>query len=142
MLQRSRRAIGPVWRTPMGESGMISLLGPDALEFVLQESRRRVLECARLGVLHRPGFPGAIMAMDGDEHRYQRRIMQVAFRKPALRTYLEQMGPAIDLGLGAWMPARDSFEPQRDVPASEAAHPGSCGFGVHGSRISAAAPRS
>ena len=42
--------------------------------------------------------------MDGDDHRYQRRIMQVAFRKSALRTYLEQMGPAIDFGINAWLP--------------------------------------
>jgi cytochrome P450 len=94
---------GPVWRTPMGEGGMISMLGPDALELVLK-NRDGIFSSARgwqffIGRV----FPGAIMAMDGDEHRYQRRIMQVAFRKPALRAYLEQMAPAIDTGLEAWL---------------------------------------
>src|ERR1700674_331606 len=98
---------GPIWRIAIGRGGMISLLGPDALEFVWK-NRDGAFSSARgwapyIGKV----FPGAIMAMDGDEHRYQRRIMQVAFRKSALRTYLEQMSPAIDLGLTAWLPANE-----------------------------------
>ncbi|HEX3602660.1 MAG TPA: cytochrome P450 [Steroidobacteraceae bacterium] len=94
---------GPAWKIAIGRGGMISLLGPDALEFVWK-NRDGAFSSARgwepyIGKV----FPGAIMAMDGDQHRYQRRIMQVAFRKPALRTYLEQMSPAIDLGLSGWM---------------------------------------
>jgi len=96
---------GPVWKVAIGRGGMIQLLGPDALEFVWK-NRDGAFSSARgwepyIGKV----FPGAIMAMDGDQHRYQRRIMQVAFRKPALRTYLEQMGPAIDAGIEAWIPA-------------------------------------
>jgi cytochrome P450 len=95
---------GPAWRVAIGRSGMISLLGPDALEFVWKN--RDGAFSNKLGWEPYIGrvFPGAIMGMDGDEHRYQRRIMQVAFRKSALRTYLEQMGPAIALGVGAWLP--------------------------------------
>jgi cytochrome P450 len=93
---------GPVWRTSV-RGGIINMVGPDALEFVLK-NRDGAFSNARgwhpfIGKV----FPGAIMAMDGDEHRYQRRIMQVAFRKSALRTYLEQMGPAIEVGIGAWL---------------------------------------
>jgi cytochrome P450 len=104
-LMRLEKIHGQVWRTPMGLGGaMISMLGPDALEFVLK-NRDGAFSSARgwqpfIGKV----FPGAIMAMDGDDHRYQRRIMQVAFRKSALRTYLEQMGPAIDFGINAWLP--------------------------------------
>ena len=98
---------GSAWKIAIGRGGMISLLGPDALEFVWK-NRDGAFSSARgwepyIGKV----FPGAIMAMDGDEHRYQRRIMQVAFRKSALRTYLEQMSPAIDLGLTAWLPANE-----------------------------------
>lgn len=95
---------GNVWRTPMGKGGMISMLGPDALELVLKNrdgafSSKRGWE-PFIGKV----FPGAIMAMDGDEHRYQRRIMQVAFRRSALKTYLEQMAPPIAAGIDAWIP--------------------------------------
>jgi cytochrome P450 len=95
---------GPIWKVAIGKSGMISMLGPDALEFVWK-NREGAFSSARgwepyIGRV----FPGAIMAMDGDEHRYQRRIMQVAFRKSALRTYLDEMNPAIDAGVRSWMP--------------------------------------
>jgi cytochrome P450 len=107
---------GPIWRIAIGRGGMISLLGPDALEFVWK-NRDGAFSSARgwapyIGRV----FPGAIMAMDGDEHRYQRRIMQVAFRKPALRTYLAQMSPAIDAGIEAWMPATDHSAARRMFP--------------------------
>src|SRR5277367_3444776 len=108
---------GPVWRTPMGIGGsIISMLGPDALEFVLK-NRDGAFSSARgwfpfIGKV----FPGAIMAMDGDEHRYQRRIMQVAFRKSALRAYLEEMGPAIDFGINAWLPPDEASATRQMYP--------------------------
>ena len=107
---------GSAWKIAIGRGGMISLLGPDALEFVWK-NRDGAFSSARgwepyIGKV----FPGAIMAMDGDEHRYQRRIMQVAFRKPALRTYLEQMSPAIDLGLASWLPANEDSAQRQMFP--------------------------
>jgi cytochrome P450 len=116
-LMRMEKVHGPVWRTPMGLGGaIISMLGPDALEFVLK-NRDSAFSNARgwfpfIGRV----FPGAIMAMDGDEHRYQRRIMQVAFRKSALRTYLEQMAPAIDFGIGAWLEPHDRSATRQMYP--------------------------
>ena len=107
-LFRHEAQFGPVWRTPFGKTGVISLLGPDAFEFVVK-NRDNVFSSA-LGWEFYIGrvFPGAIMAMDGDQHRYQRRIMQVAFRKSALRSYLEQMAPAIDAGIAAWLPQKEA----------------------------------
>jgi cytochrome P450 len=106
-LNKVEKVHGSVWMNRVGGMSMISMTGPDALEFVWKN--RDGAFSSELGWQPYIGrvFPGAIMAMDGDEHRYQRRIMQVAFRKSALRTYLEQMGPAIDLGLGAWMPSNE-----------------------------------
>ncbi|MGH8179169.1 MAG: cytochrome P450 [Steroidobacter sp.] len=103
MVQRLEQRHGPAWRSQMGRLRIVNLLGPDALEFVLR-NRDGAFSSARgwefyIGRV----FPGAIMAMDGDEHRYQRRIMQVAFRKPALRAYLDQMAPAIDQGSAQWL---------------------------------------
>ncbi len=40
-------------------------------------------------------FPGAILAMDGDEHRYHRRILQEAFTRTNLDGYVKQMNPVI-----------------------------------------------
>ena len=44
-------------------------------------------------------FPGSVMAMDGADHLYQRRIMSQAFKKPKLVAYLETMNPVVDQGL-------------------------------------------
>src|SRR5262245_7194157 len=77
-VQRLERMHGPVWQTRFGRMHVINLLGPDALELVLK-NRDGVFSSARGWEFYISRvFPGAIMAMDGDEHRYQRRIMQVA----------------------------------------------------------------
>ncbi len=115
-LNKVEKVHGPIWQTQVGSTSMISMTGPDALEFVWKN--RDGAFSSELGWQPYIGrvFPGAIMAMDGDEHRYQRRIMQVAFRKSALRTYLEQMGPAIDLGLAAWMPSNETTGSRQMFP--------------------------
>jgi cytochrome P450 len=107
---------GPVWRVAIGRGGMVILLGPDALEFVWKN--RDGAFSSALGWVPYIGrvFPGAIMAMDGEQHRYQRRIMQVAFRKSALRTYLEQMSPAIEIGIESWMPPHERSAPRHMFP--------------------------
>src|SRR6202012_567614 len=94
---------GSAWKIAVGRGGMISLLGPDALEFVWKNKDGAFSSARGWEPYIGKVFPGAIMAMDGDQHRYQRRIMQVAFRRPALRTYLDQMSPAIAHGLGGWL---------------------------------------
>jgi cytochrome P450 len=106
-LKTLEKVHGPVWKIAIGRGGMISLLGPDALEFVWKNKDGAFSSARGWEPYIGKVFPGAIMSMDGDQHRYQRRIMQVAFRRPALRTYLEQMSPAIDFGLNAWLPATE-----------------------------------
>src|SRR6201986_1683308 len=106
-LRALEKVHGSAWKIAIGRGGMISLLGPDALEFVWKNKDGTFSSARGWEPYIGKVFPGAIMAMDGDEHRYQRRIMQVAFRKSALRTYLEQMSPAIDLGLQSWLPGNE-----------------------------------
>src|SRR5277367_1503073 len=107
---------GSAWKIAIGRGGMISLLGPDALEFVWKNKDGAFSSARGWEPYIGKVFPGAIMAMDGDQHRYQRRIMQVAFRRPALRTYLELMSPAIDFGIGAWLPAKQSSAQRQMFP--------------------------
>ncbi len=115
-LFRHEEQFGLVWHTPIGKTGIISLLGPDAFEFVVK-NRDNVFSSAQGWHFYIDRvFPGAIMAMDGDQHRYQRRIMQVAFRKSALRSYLEQMAPAIDAGISAWLPPGAASGQRRMFP--------------------------
>ena len=116
MVQRLEQRNGPVWQTHVGRVRIVNLLGPDALELVLK-NRDGAFSSARGWAFYIGRvFPGAIMAMDGEEHRYQRRIMQVAFRRPALRSYLAQMGPPIEQGLAAWLPDGAQSQSRRVYP--------------------------
>ena len=107
-LQSLEKIHGPIWRIALGRGGMISMLGPDALEFVWKNRDGAFSSASGWYPYIGRVFPGAIMAMDGETHRYQRRIMQVAFKKPALQTYLRQMNAAIAVGIEAWMPGLQS----------------------------------
>src|ERR1700743_1078607 len=115
-LRALEKVHGSAWKIAIGRGGMISLLGPDALEFVWKNKDGAFSSARGWEPYIGKVFPGAIMAMDGDQHRYQRRIMQVAFRRPALRTYLEQMSPAIDFGIGAWLPAAEASAARQMFP--------------------------
>lgn len=96
------RRNGPVVRSGYGPLSMVAMFGPEANQLVLQN--RDDIFSSRMGwgwVIDHV-FPGAIMSMDGDHHRYQRRIMNHAFKKPALVSYLANMNPNIDRGLLGW----------------------------------------
>ncbi|MDX1693922.1 MAG: cytochrome P450 [Ketobacteraceae bacterium] len=98
---------GEVAQTGFGVMKVTNLFGPDANQWVLQN--RDGIFSSYHGwrwILDRV-FPGAIMSMDGDQHRFQRRIMQQAFKKPALESYMDQMQPEIARGLVTWHQQRD-----------------------------------
>lgn len=105
-MQKIYRRNGPVVKIGLPPLQMVHLLGPDANQLVLQ-NRDQVFS-SRLGwswVIDHV-FPGSVMAMDGDEHRFQRRIMNLAFKKPNLVRYLDHMNPFIGAGLDQWQPHR------------------------------------
>ena len=94
-----KQKYGPVFQVNFLGQQAVLLLGPDAVEFVLQDRDGNF--SAREGwkfYIDRV-FPGAIMAMDGADHLRQRRIMQGAFSKDAMQGYLAGMQPTIGRGL-------------------------------------------
>ncbi len=98
---------GNVVQTGYGPLKIINLFGPDANQFVLQN--REGIFSSHYGwnwVIDKV-FPGAIMSMDGNAHRHQRRIMQQAFKKPALENYLTHMSPEIGRMVSLWKPGRN-----------------------------------
>ncbi len=98
-LEKFHARYGKVFRTTFLGQEAVILLGPDAVNFVLQDREGNF--SAREGwkfYIDRV-FPGAIMAMDGAEHLRQRRIMQGAFGRDAMVGYLDGMHPTIARGL-------------------------------------------
>ena len=85
----------------------ITMLGPDANQFVYQNTEDAFASSGWNYFLSN-FFQRGLMLLDFGEHRMHRRIMQAAFRKQALATYLQMMQPVIAEGLDAW-PAGDGF---------------------------------
>lgn len=101
------RRNGPVIRTQVLGQTAIVLLGPEANQFVLQDREGNFSSHGGWDYYIGKVFPGAIMSMDDPEHRFQRRIMQQAFKKPALTAYIAAMNPRIDERLKHWRPRAD-----------------------------------
>jgi cytochrome P450 len=102
LVRRSHAAFGPVFRLRIFGQPQVMLIGAAANRLLLADtagsfSSRRGWEFS-LGTLFRNG----LMLRDGDDHRYHRRILQVAFQRGALASYLEQMEPLVERALAAW----------------------------------------
>ncbi|MDP2226215.1 MAG: cytochrome P450, partial [Moraxellaceae bacterium] len=84
---------------------VVTLLGPEAAQYVLQDRDDRFSSAKGWDFFVGKLFEGAIMAMDDPAHRIERRIMQQAFKKPALTSYVEKMAPYMAERLSRWQPA-------------------------------------
>jgi len=81
---------------------LVSMLGPDAAQFVLMNRDNVFSNEHGWTYFIGPFFHRGVMLLDFDEHRHHRRIMQTAFTTPALRGYLDTMNPAIEQGIAQW----------------------------------------
>lgn len=95
---------GSVIQTSALHQKFIMLLGPDANQFVLQDRDGNFSSKGGWEPFIGDVYPGAIMSMDDPEHRFQRRIMQQAFKKSALMAYIKAMSPKIETGINGWQP--------------------------------------
>lgn len=92
---------GSVFRmTVFGETWAV-LAGPDALEHVYLN--RDGIFSAQNGLkAFAPIFSGGLLHRDDLDHRAHRRVMQAAFRAPALKNYLDLMNSEISGLLDGW----------------------------------------
>lgn len=102
MVQRQRERYGPSFRIRMFGYPTFIVGDPEMARAVLMDPGKDY--SSRMGWHFAIGelFARGLMLRDFDEHRLHRRIMQVAFRSDAMRTYLEMMNPLIARGLDAW----------------------------------------
>lgn len=88
---------------------MVYMIGPDANQFVFQNKNDMFSNNKGWDFFIGKFFHRGIMLLDFEEHRFHRKIMQNAFKKPVLVEYLRQMNPAILEGTNQWKPA-EKFE--------------------------------
>jgi cytochrome P450 len=92
---------GPVYKIKLLGVWRVNLCGADAMEMVLLDRDRNFSSKGGWDALSRL-FPGGLMLQDFDEHRQNRRIMQAAFRAPALQDYRQRMASAMETLVLDW----------------------------------------
>ena len=102
LTERMYERHGPVVLESVGFMKSVSLFGPDANKFVMLDRENNLSAKGAWDLIMGRIFSNGLLLMDGDEHRYQRRIMQQAFSTPALESYVEQMNSRIAEGIRDW----------------------------------------
>ncbi len=92
---------GPVYKVKLLGVWRVNLCGADAMEMVLLDKHQNFSSKDGWNALTRL-FPGGLMLQDFAEHRQNRRIMQAAFRAPALRDYTQRMADAMQVLVQEW----------------------------------------
>ncbi len=102
--RRYYERFGPVfWLDSMGTRS-VQVLGPDGLETVLANRDGAFSNKQGWDYFIGAFFDRGVMLMDFEEHRHHRRIMQQAFKRERLVSYLDKMNPAIERGIARWQP--------------------------------------
>ncbi len=89
------------WTSAFGRK-TVTLLGPDANEFVLMDRGKNFSSKGGWDPLLDKLFPNGLMLRDFDDHKAHRRIMQVAFKQPAMMSYVARLNEGINKGLHNW----------------------------------------
>jgi cytochrome P450 len=95
---------GPIsWGGMLGTRA-VTALGPDAIEAIAVNREKAFGNAGFYDYLIGPFFRRGVMLLDFDEHLHHRRIMQQAFTRPRLVSYLGVMNSRIADGIGQWQP--------------------------------------
>lgn len=105
-------SFGDVFRMTVFGQTWVVLAGPDALEHVYL-NRENIFSAQNGLKAFAPIFSGGLLHRDDLDHRAHRRVMQSAFRAPALENYLDLMNGEIARLLDAWpIGTRIKFAPR------------------------------
>lgn len=108
LVSQSTEAFGEIYRLKLLGKWRIHFTSPEAAEHILMDPDKNFSSEKGWADTMSQLFPRGLMLRDFDDHRHHRRIMQAAFRKPVLDSYLGLMAPEIDRLVGSW-PVNDSF---------------------------------
>ena len=87
----------------------LMLLGPEANEIVLKNSDGQFSSRLAWNPLLDRLFPDGLMLKDAEAHRYDRKILQGAFKKSSIEGYLDSMNPHLKRGLDEWPQGEQFF---------------------------------
>jgi cytochrome P450 len=96
------RTYGQVYRSRVLGETSITMLGPDANEFVLFDNTKLFSSTHGWGSILGLLFPRGLMMLDFDEHRLHRRALSVAFKAGPMQSYLTELNSGIARRVAQW----------------------------------------
>lgn len=102
LMEHQWETYGPVSPIPMLGVRVVMLLGADACQVAFTNKERAFANGPGWSAIIGPFFYRGLMLLDFDEHFMHRRIMQGAFTRDRLETYVAAMHPAIATGTAGW----------------------------------------
>lgn len=107
LTQDKYRRYGPVFRANAFFQDIIVLLGPEANAAVLKDTDKCLSNALAWNPMLDKIFPNGLMLKDFDEHKLHRRVLQAAFKRPAIASYVGAMAPQIANGIAGWPCGRE-----------------------------------
>ncbi len=106
-IDRQYKTYGPVSKFGLAGFKGVLLTGPDLYQQIyLDRDKNFSAEMGYAGSLGR-FYKGALLLRDHDEHRFQRRMMQTAFKNDAMKGYIGTMGPMLQEAVESWDGQKD-----------------------------------
>lgn len=99
---KEQAEFGNVSRLKMLYQRGVCVQGADNIQnFFLDKNRNLSAEMGYEESLNQ-FYRGGLLMRDFDDHKFQRRILQTAFKTPAMRTYVEMMNPLMKKHVQSW----------------------------------------
>jgi cytochrome P450 len=101
-VERLAARFGPVYRARTFGFRTVTLLGPEANEFVLLDQAKIFSAAHGLNMMLEPLFPRGLALLDFDEHRLHRKALAVAFKTGPMKSYLASLNRGIAGAIAGW----------------------------------------
>lgn len=103
MAVRYARKYGPVYRTYTLGAHTVTLLGPEANEFLLLDQAKCLSSALGWGKVFERLFPRGLMLLDFDEHRLHRKALSVAFKAGPMKSYMAALDEGFSQAVRKWL---------------------------------------
>ncbi len=100
--QQHFKRFGPLWGTTFQGKSMVVAVSAAAQKQIFDTNAANFLWHPGYGAMGDELFGDALFLLDGERHRFQRKMMTPAFHGKHYTTYLAAMNEAIDTHLAAW----------------------------------------
>ena len=97
---------GPVFRAKTPILDMVMLLGPEANQLVFRNENKIFSNFLAWDNTFRNLFDNNLLERDFSDHKKQRKVLQQAFKRPAIEGHMKIMNPELKKGIEQWSTGR------------------------------------